>query len=133
MKYLLIIFLSCFTQLYAQSDVPLTLRAQFNGSYGYSIIGNTHNEFDNYQNPAPPCQMLNQSNATLNLLPNQTIIAAYLYWSGIGDGTFDTNIQLNGINYNSTQNLISYPENNNVFSYLGRLQNKRIHYYFQDN
>jgi gliding motility-associated-like protein len=114
-----IILLFFINNSFAQSDVPLTLRAQFNGSYGYTIIGNTHNEFDNYQNPSPPCQMITQSAATLNLLPTQNIVAAYLYWSGVGDGTFDTTIELNGIEYSSTQTSVTFPENNFIFSYFG--------------
>jgi hypothetical protein len=105
----LIIFLLTYNFMWAQSDVPLTLRAQFNGQYGYTIIGNTHNEFDNWQNPAPSCQMLTQSNATLNLLPSQNIVAAYLYWGGIGDGTFNPTVQLNGLNYSAQQTFVSDP------------------------
>ena len=83
MKYLLILILLIINlNAKAQSDVPLTLRAQYNGSYDYTIIGNTHNEIDNwFQAPPPPCQMLNQSSATLNLLPSQNIVATYLYWA----------------------------------------------------
>lgn len=106
-----LLFLLIFVNvLFAQSDTPLTLRAQFNGAYGYTIIGNTHNEFDNWQNPTPPCQMLTQSSATLNLLPNQTIVAAYLYWGGIGDGTDDAFIKLNNIDLISNITLLSIPE-----------------------
>ncbi|MFY7935838.1 MAG: hypothetical protein ACOVOQ_00560, partial [Flavobacterium sp.] len=112
MKFLYILIFISFS-LYSQSDVPLTLRAQFNGSYGYTIIGNTHNEFDNWQqNPLPPCQMLTASSATLDLQANQSIVAAYLYWGGIGDGTFNPIVSLNGLDYIATQTFVSYPENN---------------------
>lgn len=115
MRYFYLLFL-CTNFLYAQSDVPMTLRAQFNGSFGYTIIGNTLNQFDNYQDPVPPCQMLTQSSATLNLLPNQNIVAAYLYWGGIGNGTFDPIVQLNNVSYNATQTVVGFPENNPVFA-----------------
>lgn len=121
MKFLTFFLLLNF-YTFAQSDVPLTLRAQFNGQYGYTIIGNTHNEFDNWQSPPPACQILTQSSATLNLLPNQNIVAAYLYWSGIGDGTFDQNILLNGVSYSSSPS-VTYPEDNVVFSYFGCFNN----------
>lgn len=86
-----------FSNLIAQpTTVPLELRAQFNGQYDYKILGNTHNQFDNWQTPTPPCEMLTQSSAELSLEPNQEVVAAYLYWSGIGDGLFDPEIQLNG-------------------------------------
>jgi len=38
--------------------------------------------------------MVADPQSTLNLLPNQTVVAAYLYWAGSGTGDF--NIQLNG-------------------------------------
>ena len=95
---------------YSQSDVPLSLKSQFNGHYGYTVIGNTHNSFDNWQSPNPPCQMLTQSSASLNLAPNQTIVAAYLYWSGIGDGSLNPTINLNSVNYTATETAIGYPD-----------------------
>jgi gliding motility-associated-like protein len=117
LTFLLIILrtIDCFSQ----SDVPLTLREQFNGAYGYTIIGNTHNEFDNWQEPYPECQMLTQSSATLNLEPNQNIVGAYLYWSGIGDGGLNPTVQLNGINHTSSDTSIVYPESFSLVSYFG--------------
>lgn len=122
MKILLFTFLICLT-LYGQSDVPLTLRAQFNGSYGYTIIGNTMNEFDNWQTPSPPCQMLTQSSATLNLAPNQNIVAAYLHWSSVEDGNYNPIINLNSVPYLSNNTSVSFPENNIFFSYFGSFVN----------
>ena len=120
MKQIIILLLT-FNTISAQFDVPLSLRAQYNGSYGYTIIGNTHNDFDNWQFPVPPCQMLTQSSATLNLLPSQNIVAAYLYWSGIGDGSLTTNIQLNGTIYNPSETLVGYPEAGlTFFSYFAK-------------
>ena len=121
MRFFIYLFIiNYFNQINAQSDVPLTLRSQFNGPYGYTIIGNTHNEADNwFQNPPPPCQMLTESSATLNLLPNQNVVAAYLYWGGIGDGTQNPTIKLNGISYNSNQISIGYPDSNTFSSYFG--------------
>ena len=124
MKILKTFVIMLFSNLiYSQSDVPVTLRAQFNGSYGYTIIGNTHNEFDNYSVPSPTCQVLTQSTATLNLASNQSIVAAYLYWGGMGDGTYNPTIKLNGTSYNATQSFVSYPESNNVFSYFNNFVN----------
>jgi len=84
------------TIIVAQVDVPITLYQQFNGSFDYTVIGNTHNSFDRWQSPSPPCQMLTSSSATLNLTPTQTIEGAYLIWSGIGDGS-GSSFTLNGI------------------------------------
>jgi gliding motility-associated-like protein len=81
----------------SQVNVPHTLYQQFNGPYDYTIIGNTHNPYDNWTFPAQPCVMLTSSSATLNLASNQTIVGAYLIWAGIGNGQ-GTNITLNGIN-----------------------------------
>lgn len=49
------------------TDIPLELRAQFNGQYDYKIIGNTLNQVDN-KLPGP-CEMLSESSANLNLTP----------------------------------------------------------------
>ena len=115
----IILFLFIYNLTLAQTEVPVTLRAQFNGSYGYKIIGNTHNEFDNWQDPVPPCLMQTQSSATLNLQPNQNIVKAFLYWSGIGDGTLANDIQLNGINYAPTSLVLGNPEpGGSFFSYF---------------
>ena len=81
----------------AQINIPHTLYQQFNGPYDYTIIGNTHNPYDNWTSPVQPCVMLTSSSATLNLASNQTIVGAYLVWAGIGNGQ-GTNITLNGMN-----------------------------------
>ena len=101
MKPSLHLFLLICITSFGQSDVPLTLYKQFNGKYNYVIIGNTHNSFDNFLSPSPPCQMLNQSSASLNLLPTQFVVGAYLQWAGIGDGTLQANPQINNTNINA--------------------------------
>jgi gliding motility-associated-like protein len=103
--------------------VPLELRAQFNGQYDYKVIGNTLNEFDNWQSPPPPCQLLTQSSATLNLAAGQTVEAAYLYWSGIGDGLFDPEILLNGVPIFADEINVVNPEQTGVFNYYGAFKN----------
>lgn len=104
--------MSCFTRLHfqilvlfclssflcnSQTNVPHTLYQQFNGPFDYTIIGNTHNLYDNWTIPTQPCVMQTSSSATLNLTTNQTIVGAYLIWAGIGNGQ-GTNITLNGNN-----------------------------------
>lgn len=69
----------------------ITLYEQLNGRYDYTAIGNTLNL---NENGSGSCVITTQSQSTLNLLPNQTVVAAYLYWAGSGTGDF--NIQLNG-------------------------------------
>jgi gliding motility-associated-like protein len=82
--------------LYGTAGFPLNLYQQFNGSYGYKIIGKSHNPFDRYfvYDPAPS-SLLTSSSATLTLAPNQTVVSAYLVWSGIGNGANNT-LTLNG-------------------------------------
>ncbi|MEY8849289.1 gliding motility-associated C-terminal domain-containing protein [Psychroserpens sp. XS_ASV72] len=86
--FILILILSytCFGQ-------DIELFQQFNGRYDYTVIGNTLNLVENEGDSA--CDILTSSSATLNLNPNQTIEAAYIYWAGSGLGDFD--IELNGI------------------------------------
>jgi gliding motility-associated-like protein len=116
-----IIFLTTGFLINAQipTDIPLELRAQFNGQYGYTVIGNTLNEFDNKQSPSPPCQMLTESSAELNMLPSQTIVAAYLYWSGIGNGTENTLVSLNGEAITADDVFVVDPSGTGVAIYFG--------------
>lgn len=92
-----IVFVCCFlpNMGVTQSYSPITLYQQFNGPYDYTIIGKTHNTYDNWISPPQPPAMLSSSSASLNLATNQTIAGAYLVWTGIGDGT-TTTINLNG-------------------------------------
>jgi len=101
--------------------VPLELRAQFNGQYDYKIIGNTLNELDN--KVPGPCEMLTQSSASLNLSTGQTVEAAYLYWSGIGDGTFDPIVELNGNNITADEINVVDPQQGGNALYYGSFKN----------
>jgi gliding motility-associated-like protein len=73
----------------------IELFQQFNGHYDYYAFGNTLNLTENTVpgNP-PPCEILTESSADFQLQPGQSIIAAYLYWAGVGDGDFE--VSLNG-------------------------------------
>jgi len=71
----------------------ISLFQQFNGRFDYTAIGNTLNSFENNLDGSF-CEILPSSQATLNLLPNQDIVAAYLYWAGSGPA--DTQVNLNG-------------------------------------
>lgn len=82
--------------------VPVALLAQqielfqqFNGHYDYYAFGNTLNLAENtFPGNSPPCEILTESSADFQLQPGQTIIAAYLYWAGVGEGDFE--VSLNG-------------------------------------
>ncbi len=98
LKYFRVLVFFCLTSVCGNAQfasVPLSLYQQFNGPYDYTIIGKSHNLNDNWAFPPQPCTMLTSSSATLSLAPNQTIVGAYLVWSGIGDGV-GTNLNLNG-------------------------------------
>lgn len=70
----------------------IELLEQFNGRFDYVAIGNTLNPVEN-EDPEN-CMIFTSSSANLNLDPDQTIVAAYLYWAG--SGTEDLDITLNG-------------------------------------
>ncbi|MGM0636627.1 MAG: gliding motility-associated C-terminal domain-containing protein, partial [Bacteroidota bacterium] len=89
--FLLAIFSLISTQIYSQ--VPFDLYEQFNGSYDFTAIGNTLNTEEN--GVGGLCSILTQSSADLNLDADQTVEAAYLFWSGSGDGTGNFTIDLN--------------------------------------
>lgn len=87
--FLLILFFS-FLKTTAQE---VELYTQWNGRYDFTFIGNTMNPSENTN--SSPSILYTSSSTTLNLQPDDTIIAAYLYWAGIGTG--DTEVKLNGV------------------------------------
>ena len=89
-SYCFIFFIFLVKQLTAQE---MSLFDQWNGHMDYTAIGNTLNIVEN--NSAVNCSINTSSSASLNLAPNQTIEAAYLYWAGSGTGDF--NVKLNSI------------------------------------
>jgi gliding motility-associated-like protein len=93
-KIRLLLFFTFLTAFSAYSQVDITLYEQFNGRYDFTFVGNTLNPAENNLTPAGDCSINTSSSASLNLLPGQTVIAAYLYWAGSGTGDFD--IKLNG-------------------------------------
>jgi len=78
-----------FCSIYGQN---VSLYQQFNGNYDYTFIGNTMNVAEN--NPSPFYVTETSSSANLILNSNDTLVKAYLYWAGSGDGDF--NVDLNG-------------------------------------
>ncbi|MGJ8592447.1 MAG: gliding motility-associated C-terminal domain-containing protein [Aquaticitalea sp.] len=88
----------------------IALYQQFNGRYDYTAIGNTLNPFENNL-VRSFCEILPSSQAELDLDSSSTVVTAFLYWAGSGDG--DTNVSLNGlsIDADTTYNVI-YNETN---------------------
>lgn len=70
----------------------VTLFNQFNGKYDYTFIGNSMNSAENNVSPFYVTNTTSSANLTLN--SGDTIVKAYLYWAGSGDGDF--NVDLNG-------------------------------------
>ena len=87
-SFLFILLLSSSLKVMAQD---ISLYEQFNGRYDYTAIGNTFNVVENGNFAV--CTINTSSEATLNLAEDQTVVAAYLYWAGSGDGDFE--IELN--------------------------------------
>lgn len=86
---LILSFFSGFSQLVSSFQ-------HFTGSYDFTMIGNTLNSDPN--GTGASCTMLTQSSANLNLNANQTVVTAYLYWSGSGSlQQADLNVELNGM------------------------------------
>ena len=74
----------------------IELYTNFLGNYDFTMIGNTMNTQEN--GSSGPCVILTQSSANLTLDPDQTIIAAFLYWAGSGSlSNGDLDIRLNGV------------------------------------
>ena len=71
----------------------VSLYQQFGGHIDFTMIGNTMNIEENglFAN----CAINTSSSSELNLNPDDTIIAAYLYWAGSGTGEFD--VKLNDV------------------------------------
>jgi gliding motility-associated-like protein len=66
---------------------------QFNGRFDYLSFGNTLNTGEN-TGGITPCEILTESAADFQLQPGQQLVAAYLYWAGIGTG--DLEVQFAG-------------------------------------
>src|SRR5690554_7744513 len=78
-RLLLILLILSFFSGFSQ---PVSSFQQFTGSYDFTMIGNTLNSDPN--GTGASCTILTQSSANLNMAANQTVVAAYLYWSGSG-------------------------------------------------
>lgn len=78
----------------------VSLYEQFNGRYDFTFIGNTLNPVENTFQLSP--DILTESAAELNLSPDVTLLKAYLYWAGSGDGDFE--VELNGQSISAQRN-----------------------------
>lgn len=70
----------------------VSLYQQFNGRYDFTFVGNTLNPAENSFQFNP--DILTESSAELDLAADVTLLKAYLYWAGSGDGDFE--VELNG-------------------------------------
>jgi gliding motility-associated-like protein len=112
-RYILLLFIivTAFTQ--AQQIGQFV---QYNGQFDYTALGNTMNTLEN--GSSTECIILTESSADLTLNPEQTIVAAALYWSGSGEGDFE--VELNGTPLTSTRNFdFSFTAGNEIeFNYF---------------
>ncbi len=91
LKHLLFIISFLVSSVVASQDISLF--KQFNGTYDYTVFGNTLNTEEN--GTGGECTILTSSSADFQLQPTQEVEAAYLYWAGSGPGDF--NVSLNNI------------------------------------
>src|SRR5690606_14818426 len=105
-----------FLCFYSGFSQPISLYRQFLGQYDFTIIGITLTSAPN--NSGVPCTSLTQSNALLNLGTNQTVTAAYLYWSSLGDllTPLDEDIDLNGISISAQRILEDFNDCGSYYS-----------------
>lgn len=96
--FLYLVVLLCFFNTLKAQDI--TLFQQFNGRYDYTAIGNTLNPAENNLDNSF-CTLPTSASANLNLPNNVNIIAAYLFWSGSGNG--DIQVSLNNITINAQE------------------------------
>lgn len=112
MQYFKIIFFFILLGLQAEAfGQDISLYAQFNGRNDYVALGNTMNLGEN--GPGTICAISTASSASLNLLPSQNILAAYLYWAGSGTGDFD--VSLNGIDISAERTFSDSLDPSRVF------------------
>ena len=93
----------------------ISLFKQYNGRYDFVFIGNTLNTIENNNIegiPSPPCTILTNSSALLNLNQDNSIENAYLYWAGSGTGDFEVKLNNQTISASRTfsnENSRSFP------------------------
>lgn len=97
MKIRLLLFFTFLTTVTGYSQVDINLYEQFNGRYDFTFVGNTLNTAENNLTAIGDCSINTSSSASLNLQPDDVVLAAYLYWAGSGTGDFD--IKLNGTDF----------------------------------
>jgi gliding motility-associated-like protein len=77
----------------------VSLYQQFNGRYDFTFVGNTLNPAENSFQTSP--EILASSAAELSLNSDDTLLKAYLYWAGSGDGDFE--VELNGESFTAAR------------------------------
>ena len=77
----------------------VSLYEQFNGRYDFTFVGNTLNPAENSFQTSQ--EILASSAAELSLNSDDTLLKAYLYWAGSGDGDFE--VELNGESFTAAR------------------------------
>ncbi|VXB68017.1 conserved hypothetical protein [Flavobacterium sp. 9AF] len=94
----------------------ITLYTQINGRYDFTFIGNTMNSAEN--NITAGLVTGTSSTATLALDANDTVIKAFLYWSGSGDGDFSIDLNSTTMTPDRTFSHTRISGNNQTFTYF---------------
>ncbi|MEM7187225.1 MAG: gliding motility-associated C-terminal domain-containing protein, partial [Bacteroidota bacterium] len=90
----------------------IELFQQFNGRYDYLAFGNTLNIQEN--GGGTSCDILTEASADFSLDTDQTLLAAYLYWAGSGEGDFD--VTFAGVPVTATRTFsYTLPNTDNVY------------------
>ncbi|MEZ4858093.1 MAG: gliding motility-associated C-terminal domain-containing protein [Flavobacteriaceae bacterium] len=118
-RYLLFLLLCYFPLNSFSQDIQLF--QQFEGRYDQLTFGNTLNLNEN--GLLSECVIQTQSSAVLSLEANQSVIAAYLYWAGSGDGDFSVKLNTTDI---TSERTFSYFLNDslNYFSAFANVTNQ---------
>ena len=115
LKRKLLCFIVFFLHIYSVRSQDISLYEQLNGTFDFTLMGNTLNLSENNFTNGPVTTTT--SSASLNLNNDASVVRAYLYWAGSGDGDFNIKLNANNITPDRT---FSYQRNFDglVFTYF---------------
>jgi gliding motility-associated-like protein len=115
LKRKLLCFIVFFLHIYSVRSQDISLYEQLNGTFDFTLMGNTLNLAENNFTNGPVTTTT--SSASLNLSNDASVVRAYLYWAGSGDGDFNIKLNANNITPDRT---FSYQRNFDglVFTYF---------------
>lgn len=111
-----VILLGCFCWKNSFSQ-EVALYQQWNGRVDFTMIGNTLNPIENSFQTEPA--ILESSSAELQINSNQTILNAFIYWSGSGTGDFEVTLNNQPITASRTFSHVRVFPNGNFYYFSG--------------